>query len=297
MSEDIRKAIRLVKFDRNDLTRLAARLGAGKGVVEKDFLISTFFLLLAFDKYFAPFVERAVFRGGTCIKKAYYPNETRFSEDLDFASLSIDEMKSFLRALEGLRGQDLGVTRITQARKTFEDSRGLDISLDYTSVLGQPNHITLNLSTSKNLRNANRRTIDVTPYFASFTPAVPVMDIEEILAEKLRALLQRVKPRDVFDVWFLVTKKRVKIELKLLEEKLIRSYEAAPEAKKEFAAFYSHLSVIERMKGISERAWKQELGGLLVKGFPSKPTIVSEVSEILKRIGDLRVKPRPLGPS
>jgi predicted nucleotidyltransferase component of viral defense system len=289
MSEDIRKAIRLAKFDRNDLARLAARLGAGKGAVEKDFLISIFFLLLAFDKQFAQFAERAVFRGGTCIKKAYYPSETRFSEDLDFASLSLDEMTLFLGVLEGLRGQDFGVTTITQARKTFEDSRGLDISLDYTSVLGQPNHIMFNLSTSKSLRNPERRRIDVAPYFASLMPVVPVMDIEEILAEKLRALLQRVKPRDVFDVWFLVKRKMVKIDRRMLDEKLIRNYEAAPEEKKGSAAFYSHLSVIERMGAITETAWKQELGGLLVKGFPTRPTIASEVSEILKGIGDLRV--------
>src|SRR2546427_12363623 len=133
MSEDVRKAIRLAKFDRNDLARLAARLGAGKGAVENDFLISIFFLLLAFDHQFAPFAESAVFRGATCIQKAYYPSETRFSEDLDFASLSVDEMTLSLGALEVLRGREFGVTTSTQARKTFEDSRGLDISLDYIS--------------------------------------------------------------------------------------------------------------------------------------------------------------------
>jgi predicted nucleotidyltransferase component of viral defense system len=149
-----------------------------------------------------------------------------------------------------------------------------------------------NLSTSKSLRNPERRRIDVAPYFASLMPVVPVMDIEEILAEKLRALLQRVKPRDVFDVWFLVRRKMVKIDRRMLEEKLIRNYEATPEEKKGSAAFYSHLSVIERMGAITETAWKQELGDLLLKGFPTRPTMISEVSEILKGIGDLRVGPK-----
>ncbi len=291
MSEDIRKAIRLVKFDRNDLGRYAERLGTGKGTVEKDFLISTLFLLLAYEKQFAPFAEKVVFRGGTCIKKAYYPNETRFSEDLDFASLTVDEMNSFLGVLEGLGGQDFGVTTITQARKTYENSKGLDIRLDYTSVLGQPNHIMLNLSTTKTLRNAKRRRIDVMPYFATFKPAIPVMDIREILAEKLRALLQRVKPRDVFDVWFLTAKKRVRIDHKMLNEKLMRSYEAAPEEKKESAIFYSHSNIISRMKGITETMWKQELGGLLIKRSASREAIMSQVSETLKRIGDVRLDP------
>jgi hypothetical protein len=46
------------------------------------------------------------------------------------------------------------------------------------------------------------------------------------------------------------------------------------------------------MGAITETAWKQELGGLLVKGFPTRPTMISEVSEILKGIGDLRVGPK-----
>ncbi len=291
MSQDIRKAIRLVKFYRSDLGRYADRLGAGKGAVEKDFLISTFFLLLAYEKQFAPFTETIVFRGGTCIKKAYYPNQTRFSDDLDFTCLTVDEMNSFFRVLEGFGGQDLGVTTITQVRKMYEDSKGLDIRLDYTSLLGQPNHIMFNLSTSTTLRDAKRMRIDVTPYFASLRPVVRVMDIREILAEKLRALLQRVKPRDVFDVWFLIGKKRMRIDHAMLKEKLMRSYEAAPAEKKESAAFYSHTNIISRMKGITEMAWKQELGGLLIRGSPSREKIMVEVSETLKRIGDIKLAP------
>src|SRR2546426_11814160 len=148
MSDDIRKSIRSVKFDRNVLTRYAGRLGVGKVAVEKDFLISTLFLLLAYDDGFERFVKKAVFRGGTCIRKAYYPDEARFSEDLDFASLTLDEMSSFHAVLENLTDQELGVTTINGAKKIYWDSRGLDIRLDYTSVLGQPNHIMLNLSTN-----------------------------------------------------------------------------------------------------------------------------------------------------
>ncbi len=292
MSEDIRKTIRLVKFNRNDLDKYADKTGAGRGVIEKDFLISTLLLLISYQKQFTRFAEKAVFTGGTCIRKAYYPDEARFSEDLDFASLTMEEMNLFLGALEGLRGQDLGVTSITQAIRVYENSNGLDIRLNYTSVLGQPNHIVFNLRTGKPLRTPRKRKIHVLPYFSSFKPDILVMDIREILAEKLRALLQRVRPRDVFDVWFLTSKKRMRIQHAMLKDKLMKSYEAAPEEKKELTKFYSHTAIISRMEGITETAWKQELGGLLTETSASREAIMSEVSETLMRVGDIRLEPK-----
>ncbi len=292
MSDDIQKTIRLVKFNRNDLRKYADKIGTGRGAIEKDFLISTFLLLLAYHKQFTRFAEKAVLTGGTCIRKAYYPNEARLSEDLDFASLTVEEMNLFLGALEGLRGQDLGVTTITQAMRIYENSKGLDIRLNYTSVLGQPNHIMFNLRTGKTLRTPRKRKIEVLPYFTSFKPEILVMDRREILAEKLRALLQRVRPRDVFDVWFLTSKKGMRIHHAMLKEKLMKSYEAAPEEKKELTTFYSHTAIIDRMEGITETGWKQELGGLLTKASPSREAILSEVSKTLKRLGNIRLEPR-----
>jgi predicted nucleotidyltransferase component of viral defense system len=291
MSQDIRRAIRLVKFDRNDLDKYADRIGAGRGAVEKDFLISIFFLLLAYDEQFAPFKDKMVLRGGTCIKKAYYPDETRFSEDLDLTSLNVDEMDSFFEALKGLVGQDLGVTTVTQVGEMYKNSKGLDLRLDYTSVLGQPNHIMFNLSASNTTMKPKRMRISVMPYFASLRPVVQAMNIREIIAEKTRALLQRGKPRDVFDVWFLVSKKSMKVDPMMLREKLARSYEATPAKKKASAAFYSHANVISKMEEITEVAWKRELGGLLVKNSPPRETILAEVSKILRRIGDVNLAP------
>jgi predicted nucleotidyltransferase component of viral defense system len=289
MNLDIRREIRLVKFDRDDLDKHADRVGTGKGTVEKDFLISSFFLLLGYDEEFAPFKDKMVFRGGTCLKKAYYPDETRFSEDLDFTSLDSEEIDSFFEALRGLVGQDFGVTSITRVGETYRNPMGLDLRLDYTSVLGQPNHIMFNLSTSNTTMNSKRMRISVMPYFASLHPVIQAMNIKEILAEKMRALLQRGKPRDVFDVWFLVSKKRMRVEPKMLKEKLARSYEAAPPKKKAVAAFYSYAEVISKMKEITDLAWRRELGGLLIKNSPSREKIVADVSRILERVGDINL--------
>ncbi len=294
MNEDIRKAVRLVKFDRDKLTKYASSVDVGKGAVEKDFLISTFLLLLAYDKQFLPFVEKVVFRGGSCIKKAYYPNEARFSEDLDFTSLTSAETRGFLAVLKDLSGDDLGVTAVNQVTVNYENSGGMNIELGYTSVLGQPNHITFDLGTSKTLMKPEERKIEVRPYFESLEPVIRVMDIREVLVEKTRALLQRTRPRDAFDVWFLTKKKGMTIDRKMLEHKLRRNYEAAPKNKKDAAAFYSQNMIIRRINEMTDGTWRGELGGMLHRDYPSREEILNHVSEIVNGIGDIDLRSNKL---
>ena len=46
------------------------------------------------------------------------------------------------------------------------------------------------------------------------------MKLEEILLEKIAAVYNRKKARDVYDVWFLLKNKNVQIDIKLLQKKL-----------------------------------------------------------------------------
>ena len=228
-----------------------------------------------------------VFRGGTCIKKVFYPDETRFSEDLDFMSLSREESRSFLKTIDGLTGKNLGVTTLERTEVEYENERGLDFILYYTSILQQRNHITFNLSSSEPLEPASKMDIHVEPYFSD-GPSVLALGPSEIVAEKARALLQRKKPRDVFDIWFLVKKKRIKLDTELLRKKLQRSFDAAPFGKKTEARAYVMTNVISRIRqSVTEKAWNNELGGLLMRPKPDRQAVVDSVCEILSQIGDI----------
>ena len=75
------------------------------------------------------------------------------------------------------------------------------------------------------------------------------------VAEKIRALLQRKKPRDVFDAWFLLHEKRIKLDKRLLREKLQHSYDAAPFGKKKDARKYVMREVASRIRNsVTEEA-------------------------------------------
>ena len=93
--------------------------------------------------------------------------------------------------------------------------------------------------------------------------------IDEIIAEKVRALLQRTKPRDVFDVWFLMERKGKKLDVELLRAKLRRSYDAAPDKSKKNIENYEMSEIVSKMEEtVTGRAWQNELGGLLMRPKP-----------------------------
>ncbi len=288
MSEDALQVIRRCPFDRNSLELIARRTGSGRSAIEKDFVISALFIILTSSPNFSKYTRRMSFRGGTCLKKVFYPDEMRFSEDLDFSGLTPAECGGFHAAMNELIGKDLGATSFTETRVQYDNERGLDFLVFYTSVLRQKNHIAFNLSTTKAMKKAKNMDVHVEPYFTSLHPAIPTMNIDEIIAEKVRALLQRTKPRDVFDVWFLMESKGKKLDIELLRAKLRRSYDAAPDKSKKNIENYVMSEIVSRMiRTVTGRAWQNELGGLLMRPKPDPQTVIESVSRILARIGDV----------
>ncbi len=288
---ELLEVIRNSHFSATDLQRYASQTGAGRGAIEKDYVISILLLLMAELPDFDEHKKAMIFKGGTCIKKIFYPLETRFSEDLDFSNLALGSCESLFKLVKSrLVGENLGVTSLIDVWKRFQDERGIDFQVDYLSLLGQQNHIVVNLSTSNAMKEPSWEHPYISPYFSDQKPSIRVMDKEEILAEKVRALLQRHKPRDVFDVWFLMEVKHFKLDKKLLNSKLKRSYEAAPIEKRQRAGRYIAKEVIYLMReSVTEKAWKTQLGGLLIRPPPDRRLVMQAVEGILSAIGDIEV--------
>ena len=290
MSKDILELVRNSSFDRNALNRRSEQTGSGRAAVEKDFVISVILLLISELPEFSKYSRKMAFRGGTCIKKVYFPDETRFSEDLDFTSLTIDESNSFLEEVKHLIGRNLGITTFERTEIEYQNERGLDFTLYYTSLLQQRNHIAFNLSTATPVEEPKKMKVEVSPYFKG-SPKVPTMSLNEIVAEKMRALLQRKKPRDVFDIWFLIYEKGVRLDEEMLRKKLQRSYDAAPFGKRKEAENYVMSGVISAIKhSVTEQSWNNELGGLIMRPRPERKVVIQSVCEILHKMGDISLR-------
>ena len=191
----------------------------------------------------------------------------RFSEGLDFTQIQpfdIDYLKTTLSNV-------FSILNIPHDIKTETKPAGITIKVKTKGQLYNKPLSTTTVKIDISERNDIMKLPDikeVVPYYDDLRPfTVPVMTKQEILAEKIRALIIRGKARDVYDVAFLI-KKGITCDLDLVNKKL-EYYDTSfnPDAFK------------IKIKSI-QKIWNAELQGLV----PIVPLFNKEVSIILNHI-------------
>lgn len=145
--------------------------------------------------------ERVLFKGGTALRIVY--GSPRFSEDLDFSGVGVRR-----HTIEGLLMDTLvdvervGVAlEIEEAKATSGGYLGIIRSrvLDF--------HVTIQVEVSLRGRAASTRPATVL-VASDVIPAYTVLTLptEQLVEEKLRALLERAASRDFYDLYFIIRK-------------------------------------------------------------------------------------------
>jgi len=214
-----------------ELQRLAAQAGVRVELQERDYVLGWFLLGLAETP---DLCQALTLKGGTALRKMYFPTY-RLSEDLDFTLIqSIEEndlqagVRAVCRQVQGRTGIQMWMALWKQTRDiTGEEAYRARVA--YIGPLGRrgpdPPRITLDLTRYERLVLPAAQCPITHPY--SDAPSeplqVPTYRLEEMLAEKLRALLRRCYPRDVYDVWYLLKYHSERLDrsllLQVLEEK------------------------------------------------------------------------------
>ena len=159
-------------------------------VAEKDYYLALAIQLV----YNSPLGSKLIFKGGTAIHHCYF-QQKRFSEDLDFTSLdanvSVEEIASVL--------ESDGTFRVN---KTFKSEFTIKIErLQYQGLLGQSGNIKFEVDHHQGVVLPA-----VTVSYQNVWNVVAlaqVMDQREMCAEKIRAVSQRARYRDFYDLYFL----------------------------------------------------------------------------------------------
>jgi len=169
-------------------------------------------LIFLKELYEEKYSEHIFFKGGTAIRLIL--GGSRFSEDLDFTVGGKPEnfnifIVKFFKKLEKLYGFNF------KKRKTITGERYL---LTANSSTGNYKiFINLDFSFREKVLTPTKAVIK-TVYPVTFTSFVNYLSKEEILAEKIRAIMTRDKGRDIYDLWFLLSQ-NVPIREKLVKEK------------------------------------------------------------------------------
>jgi len=165
-----------------------------------------------------------VLKGGTGIRKTYIENY-RFSDDLDFTLLedtNKETLKSYVKDAIIKTKEEIGIN-FDGNIEIEENENGFEISVYFRILrnIGNPYKIKLDLTKfgREQILLAIEKKDIIHLYSDDCFALIKVYSLEEIMAEKMRALFERIRPRDLYDVWCLwdkVDKNRV---LNILPEK------------------------------------------------------------------------------
>jgi predicted nucleotidyltransferase component of viral defense system len=213
---------------RAQIQRLAQRHHIGMQAQERDYLQH---LLLA-QLYTRS--QALAFKGGTALRLVYHGN--RYSEDLDFNGP--DDIES-LRRLWGevvASLKDFGMSAEMRGEWIADVGYSLDVSYQgplYDGRDRSKGKVRVDVNRRPDVVETRRELVN-SEYDDVRSFVVTVLTPEHVLAEKVRALLVRGKPRDLYDIWLLLNQgvlpERALIERKLELYQMAFSTEALQEA-------------------------------------------------------------------
>ncbi|MBC7778296.1 MAG: nucleotidyl transferase AbiEii/AbiGii toxin family protein [Phycisphaerae bacterium] len=198
--------------------------------VEQDLVICRALVEIFSDEWLA---SRLAFRGGTALHKLYLNPQPRYSEDIDLVQIKAEPIKETVQRLQAVLSF-LGNSTVKPRRD------GIQIIYRFESEF--PPVQRLRLKVEANTREHftvlgyHKFPFEVQSSWFSGTCELTTYKLEELLGTKLRALYQRRKGRDLYDL-FIALSQRPELD----KDGLLHAYReymafsvAAPPSQREF---------------------------------------------------------------
>jgi predicted nucleotidyltransferase component of viral defense system len=219
--------------------------------VEQDLVIERALMAIYEDAYLK---KRLAFRGGTALHKLYLSPAARYSEDIDLVQIIaepfgpvIDKLREALLFLG-----DKPARKQKQHNNTliyrFESEGGVPLKLK-VEINCREHHTIYGIKDVKYRMESRWHTSEV--FIATY-------ELTELLGTKMRALYQRRKGRDLFDMWYAMTQTNADANKIIEAWKFYMKHEDNPVSQQEF------LDNIE--KKIVDRDFLGDMEGLLRMG-------------------------------
>ncbi|MFN7400001.1 MAG: nucleotidyl transferase AbiEii/AbiGii toxin family protein [Sandaracinobacter sp.] len=197
-------------IDRRDILDMASQMSLTPHVVEKDYVLGWMLAGIASHPILR---ETWVFKGGTCLKKCYFETY-RFSEDLDFTLTDPDQineefLKTAFAEIGGWIYEQTGIEVPPEKQKfdIYKNPRGTiscEGKIKYRGPVSPRDMpgIKLDLTADERLVLPPVRVPVFHPYTDTPEQGIDVLSYayEEVFGEKIRALGERTRPRDLYDV-------------------------------------------------------------------------------------------------
>ncbi len=164
-------------------------------MVEQDLVISRALLNIFADDYLR---GHLAFRGGTALYKLYLTPPARYSEDIDLVQLKSEPIRDTIVHFQAVLDPWLGSPNYTSSPQSVK----LLYRFPAEATPGLRQRLKIEINTREHIPafSLESKPFSVTSRWFSGATHISTFSLEELLATKLRALYQRKKGRDLFDL-------------------------------------------------------------------------------------------------
>jgi predicted nucleotidyltransferase component of viral defense system len=217
------------------------------------------------------------FRGGTALHKLYLQPQCRYSEDIDLVQINSEPINPILKRMRE-KLSFLGIKRIVK-QHIHNNTVIYRFHSEMQPVVPMRLKIEINTREHLNVFGLKEIPYEVKSSWFSGQCNITGYEIEELLSTKLRALYQRKKGRDLFDLYWALT------QLNIDTEKLIHCYKIyiknvvnTPPTQKQFLANMN--------EKLSDKDFREDIYLLLKQGINYDIEIAWELvkNELIEKI-------------
>lgn len=187
--------------------------------VEQDLLLCRAMVALFDDTFLS---SQIAMRGGTLLHKVHLAPPARYSEDIDLVVVGPRPEEHIRRAIRRVLTEVLGAPRtsvwdmLTLAiRNTVRPSRVLRMTYSTPSIMEPGRMLDIVVEANVTERKPHRSGVEMPFGFLFRDNLVQTLirgfDIHEMLGTKMRAMLQRKRGRDLFDLYWAMTKSETSV--------------------------------------------------------------------------------------
>jgi predicted nucleotidyltransferase component of viral defense system len=181
--------------------------------IEQDLILSRLMVEIAKDDLLG---DELAMRGGTCLHKLHLPEPLRYSEDLDYVRRTRSGIGPYMDALRKI-ATDVGL--VEHGREQVGQMVHMIFDTDSTDGLRRVRiKIEANIRETEACFDRITRPYQVSSSWWSGEAEISTFHIDELMGTKLRALYQRSKGRDLFDLW------HVLIDTDANDERIIQAF-------------------------------------------------------------------------
>lgn len=187
---------------------------AAQHQVEQDLLLCRAMVALFDDKFLS---AQIAMRGGTLLHKVHLAPPARYSEDIDLVVVGTRPPDHIRRAIRRVLTNVLGAPKASvwdtlalAIRNTVKPSRVLRMTYAMRSIIEPNRALGIVIEANVTERKPHRDVVEL-PFSFPFRDKpvqtrIKGFDIHEMLGTKMRAMFQRKRGRDLFDLYWALTK-------------------------------------------------------------------------------------------